>query len=396
MQRRDVRRAALVSPAVLLVVLGLAASGLAQEIRYIYDDLNRLIGVVDQQGNAAEYVYDAVGNILEIKRLTADPSASVAITFVSPNKGPVGTTVQVLGKGFSAAPGDNQVAFNGTAATVTTATPTSLTTGVPSGATSGRITVTTPAGSATSPEVFTVVSPVTIAPVETAVFVRFPFQFMANAPVTWRVNNVDGGNAIVGTITAGGLYQAPAAAPAPATVTVTAISQQDTSLSASAAVTILANPDRLLAKPVSLGFPPAVSSLSALLFAPIVSLGITPPPSSALVNPLVASLTSLTRAPAITGTTPNAGAQGAADLLLAFQGVGFAGATGVQFLLNGTPDPNITVNGLTVSPDGTLATATINIAPQAVLGVRIVKIVTLDGTSTALGIGGNVFQVISP
>lgn len=39
-------------------------------IQYIYDDLNRLIGVVDQQGNAATYTYDATGNILKIERFT--------------------------------------------------------------------------------------------------------------------------------------------------------------------------------------------------------------------------------------------------------------------------------------------------------------------------------------
>lgn len=44
-----------------VLILALSLSGVcAQEIRYLYDDLGRLVGVVDQQGNAAEYVYDAV------------------------------------------------------------------------------------------------------------------------------------------------------------------------------------------------------------------------------------------------------------------------------------------------------------------------------------------------
>ena len=103
----------------LAVLLHFPLTAVAQEIRYLYDALGRLVGVVDQQGNAVEYVYDAVGNILQIKRLTADPAAAVAITLVSPNKGAVGTTVQIFGKGFSTTPGNNQVAFNGVAATVT-------------------------------------------------------------------------------------------------------------------------------------------------------------------------------------------------------------------------------------------------------------------------------------
>ena len=62
-----------------LLILAVGASAVSsQEIRYLYDDLGRLVGVVDQQGNAAEYVYDAVGNILEIKRFNVDPAANVA------------------------------------------------------------------------------------------------------------------------------------------------------------------------------------------------------------------------------------------------------------------------------------------------------------------------------
>jgi len=52
----------------LAMLLGLSGLAPAQEVRYIYDDLNRLIGVVDAQGIAAEYVHDAVGNILQINR----------------------------------------------------------------------------------------------------------------------------------------------------------------------------------------------------------------------------------------------------------------------------------------------------------------------------------------
>lgn len=393
-----VRRAACVAAWLLLGILGLTSVALAQEIRYIYDDLSRLVGVVDQQGNVAEYVYDAVGNILEIRRLTANPSVNVAITLVSPTKGPVGATVQILGKGFSITPAENQVAFNGTPASVMAATATSVTTTVPSGATSGPVTVTTPLGSAASPEPFIVVSPVAVAPLEVAVFPRLPVQFNANVPVTWRVNLIDGGNATVGTITTGGLYQAPAAVPAPATVTVTALSQQDPRLSATAQVTILTPPSPLVAQPVSLGFPPTVPPplVAAPLVAPLVSLGVVPPPPPAPANVLMTTTVSLAIAPVITTTMPNAATQGAANLTFTLQGVGFTGATDVQFLLNGAPDPTITVTGLTASPDGTQATGTLSVDPQAALGPRVITIVTPNGTSGALGIGGNLFQVTSP
>ncbi|MFQ6030037.1 MAG: RHS repeat domain-containing protein [Dehalococcoidia bacterium] len=66
----------------------LVPSAQAQEIRSFYDDAGRLSGVVDQQGNAARYVYDEVGNILEIRRTTvADFPGPVAITFFDPDRG---------------------------------------------------------------------------------------------------------------------------------------------------------------------------------------------------------------------------------------------------------------------------------------------------------------------
>ena len=60
----------------------------------------------------------------------------------------------------------------------------------------------------------------------------------ADTTVTWQVNGVVGGNATVGTISATGLYTAPAGVPSPATVTVSAVSNQDATRSDSATVTI--------------------------------------------------------------------------------------------------------------------------------------------------------------
>jgi serine protease len=63
-----------------------------------------------------------------------------------------------------------------------------------------------------------------------------------NAGVTWQVNGVAGGNSTVGTISALGIYKAPASVPSPETVTVTAVSIQDPTRTASAQVTITAAP----------------------------------------------------------------------------------------------------------------------------------------------------------
>jgi hypothetical protein len=61
----------------------------------------------------------------------------------------------------------------------------------------------------------------------------------SDATVTWKVNGVAGGNATFGTISATGLYTAPASIPSPATVTVTAVSVADPARSGAASVTVV-------------------------------------------------------------------------------------------------------------------------------------------------------------
>lgn len=139
----------------LAVVAALSIVTAAQSpVRYIYDDLGRLVGVIDQNGDAATYTYDAVGNLLSITRTSA---GTVSIISIAPSTGAApGATVIINGMGFSATVTDDTVMFDGTAATVTNATTNALTVIVPNGATSGTISVTTPAGSATSASAFTV------------------------------------------------------------------------------------------------------------------------------------------------------------------------------------------------------------------------------------------------
>src|SRR5687767_1564045 len=128
----------------------------AGTITYLYDALGRLVAVIDDPGATNEmaiYRYDAVGNLLAIERQSAN---AVSVVGFTPALGPIGTAVVVSGTGFSATPAQNTVTFNGTAATVTAASPTQLSVTVPAGATTGPIAVTAPAGSATSSSPFTV------------------------------------------------------------------------------------------------------------------------------------------------------------------------------------------------------------------------------------------------
>jgi YD repeat-containing protein len=128
---------------------------------YVYDDAGRLLAVIDPTSDTAVYTYDAVGNLLSITR---QPSSQLAIFNFTPKRGPIGTVVTIYGTGFSATPSQNTITFNGTAATVTSATTTQLVTTVPGGATTGPIALTTPGGSTTSADAFTVTASGVLAP----------------------------------------------------------------------------------------------------------------------------------------------------------------------------------------------------------------------------------------
>jgi len=125
----------------------------ANPINYVYDELGRLVGVIDPSGDTATYTYDAVGNILAIAR---HGSSQLSIVSFTPLSAAVGATVTIYGTGFSATASQDSVSFNGTSAIVASATTTQIVTSVPAGATSGPITVTTPAGAVTSGTVFNV------------------------------------------------------------------------------------------------------------------------------------------------------------------------------------------------------------------------------------------------
>ncbi|GAB1646586.1 RHS repeat-associated core domain-containing protein [Krasilnikovia sp. MM14-A1259] len=122
---------------------------------YSYDAAGRLTGASqDNSGSsAARYHYDANGNITSIDRYAA---STLAISSLVPARAAPGATVTISGTGFATTTAGNTVAFNGTTATVKTASATALTVTVPSGAATGTVKVTTSAGTATSDDAFTV------------------------------------------------------------------------------------------------------------------------------------------------------------------------------------------------------------------------------------------------
>ena len=95
------------------------------------------------------------------------------------------------------------------------------------------------------------ITSVTVSPGTANLFVKANQQFTVNvqgtggfsSTVTWVVNDLQGGNATVGTITSSGLYTAPSAVPSPANVTIKAQSVQDATKVGSAALTV--NPEKV-------------------------------------------------------------------------------------------------------------------------------------------------------
>jgi YD repeat-containing protein len=131
----------------------LFASAAVDATTYVYDANGRLVTVTNDAGESARYVYDVMGNMVRIERIAADELKIFAVT---PTHGTVEAPVTIYGQGFSSQISDNAVTFNGTLATIQSATANQLKVTVPFGATTGALTVRVAARSVTADDVFTV------------------------------------------------------------------------------------------------------------------------------------------------------------------------------------------------------------------------------------------------
>ena len=127
------------------------SEGAGSGIRYLYDEAGRLDLVDDPTQGAAVYHWDADGNLLSIQRYSA---STLAVLQVTPAHAPPGTQVDITGTGFSTEASNDEVSFDGTAATVSKATATDLIVAVPEGTSTGAITVKIGEHSAESPGAF--------------------------------------------------------------------------------------------------------------------------------------------------------------------------------------------------------------------------------------------------
>jgi hypothetical protein len=185
---------------------------------------------------------------------TASGSATVtvvplpSISSVSPSSFPIGSfALTVDGGGFT--PG--AVVLFGGKELLTTFVSSSRLTATGSTTTAGQVSVTARMSDATTSNGVnvTVTAPaavgISVSPATATIPIRQSRQFTAtvtgtsNTAVTWKVNNVAGGNNIVGRIQQNGVYTAPRRVPSPATVTVSATSVADPTKTASAQATIV-------------------------------------------------------------------------------------------------------------------------------------------------------------
>ncbi|WP_150119028.1 IPT/TIG domain-containing protein [Massilia sp. NR 4-1] len=110
----------------------------AETIRYVYDRSGRITQSLDMHNSGAEYVYDAVGNLVAIKKINGQ---NLAISDVSPKNGYPGSDVNIYGSGFDTVPTKNKILFNSVEAKVLSSTKNLLKVSVPQGAVSGKVAI---------------------------------------------------------------------------------------------------------------------------------------------------------------------------------------------------------------------------------------------------------------
>ena len=424
------------------LALCVAATGLARQggaTRYVYDENGRLQAVIAPSGEAVVYEYDAAGNIKAVRRVSAD---SLAVFAFTPHSGIFGDLVTLVGVGFGA--GISEVSFNGAAARVVEATPTSVVVEVPQGATTGPITVTTPRGSVTTSSPFTVQG-VRVTPSTARVLFGESVLFEAvvaaagDEDVAWSVSGAAGGNSSVGTITPAGLYTAPTQS---GTVVVRAALASNPDLYGEAVVTVrdpndvaelrapgvsvrrgLENGTALVASSIAIQYGFAQGTLAGTATAVSVQHGnadgINSASSSAVsvqhgsefssppVSPSVSvaygssdaqnsasSSVSAAAGPYVASVAPAAAARSSAPTLTV-TGANLSGASALQFIntSTGALATGLTVTGISVSPDGSTLTATLAVASNASTGQYVLVVATPSGDSLTTAAAGNLIQI---
>ena len=308
-------------------------SAYAQQVCYSYDAMGRLVGVVDQNQQAAFYDYDAVGNILSIRRQSS--SGPVTIYSVDPPNGVAGSLVEIFGVGFSQTANQNVVTIGGVPMPVVSVTGCTLVIQVSDNASTGQLTVTTPSGQATSNLVFST-SRIDIPSTTAVVLINGTVQFTtiitgcSDPQVIWSVDGVVGGNSTLGTISTTGLYTAPSTVPSSPQLIIRADSVGCANLFAEVPLTVGGQLVQLYASAsVSYGTP--VLSFPANVIRHSASVSFGPPPVGAAGGTILHAV-SVADGAAITGLSQNSATRGS-NFTLTVNGSNLSGAFDLEFHL---------------------------------------------------------------
>ncbi|HUA80250.1 MAG TPA: pre-peptidase C-terminal domain-containing protein [Dyella sp.] len=126
----------------------------AQSTQYTYDANGRVVAIMANNGSSVQYSYDSLGHASQVGAPLS--SGQLAIFAFVPTHGATGAEVTLDGQGFSSSLANDNVSFNGAAATVLSASATQMVVSVPNGATTGPIGVTVSGQTATSATLFVV------------------------------------------------------------------------------------------------------------------------------------------------------------------------------------------------------------------------------------------------
>ena len=121
---------------------------------YVHDANGRVVAVTQSSGTSTQYSYDTLGHVGPISAPIA--AGQLAIFAFMPTHGVAGAEVILDGQGFSNSVANDNVSFNGTVATVLSASATQLVVSVPNGATTGPISVTVSGQTATTATSFVI------------------------------------------------------------------------------------------------------------------------------------------------------------------------------------------------------------------------------------------------
>jgi YD repeat-containing protein len=378
------------------------------QTNYVYDDNGRLRAVISPTGEATVFDYDAAGNFIAIRRLSAN---ALELFSFFPKAGVPGDRVTFIGVGFGV--GVNSVSFNGTLAQVIQTTPSTVIAEVPQGATTGPVTITTPIGSVTTPVPF-VVRGVIVSPATATVLSGYTVQFTATV-IPGGNQNVQWSSLNGGTITNTGLYTAPSLqSNQPAAIfIVRATSTATPGVFGEAQVTVR-NPNftrtalgagllvqygttQPLTQPaISAGLLVQRNTSDSPQLQPAISAGLLVQLNAAgqqQLQPAISVGVTVTNAPNITSIAPNTLIAGTATNVT-ITGANFGGTTALRFIKNdGTNDTGIVASNLNVNANGTSLTVTLTVNSSVTAGTRIVIITTATGASQVSNVGANVIQI---